>query len=398
VGSRPRHVLLVPSWYATPSNPVRGSFFREQAHALARAGHRVGVIAPNLRSVRELPQGLAGAARGIVHSDDGGIATYALEGAQLLPGLKPSNDRAWVIAGRKLFARYVAEQGVPDVIHAHATFMGGLIGAQLKRESAVPLVVTEHSTVYQRRPIPEFQLAEARAALSESDARLVVSPQLGAAMERVIGPEASPWEWVPNMVDPVFLGAEQPVSREPGPFRFLNVAFLQEKKGHAELLAAFADRFGGDAGVELRIGGDGPERDALCELTGRLGIAEQVVWLGALDRPGVLAEMLAADAFVLSSLIETFGVVVVEALACGVPVVATRSGGPECIVGEGDGVLVPPADAAALGEAMELLRATVDGYDPAAIRRRCEERFSEAALVGRLEAVYERVSDGRDTS
>lgn len=393
-----RHILLIPSWYATAANPVRGSFFREQALALARAGHRVGVIAPNLRSVRELPAGLAGAARGIALRDDDGVPTYGLEGAQLLPGLKPANDRAWVLAGRKLFARYVAEQGQPDILHAHATFMGGIIGAQLKRESGVPLVITEHSTVYQRRPIPEFQLREARSALTESDARLVVSPQLGESMERVIGPEACPWEWVPNMVDSAFLAAEVPASRPPGPFRFLNVAFLQEKKGHPELLAAFAQRFAGDRSVELRIGGDGPQREALREMATSLGIAEQVVWLGALDRAGVLAEMLAADAFVLSSLIETFGVVVVEALACGVPVVATRSGGPECIIGDGDGLLVPAADSTALGEAMERLKLDRADYDSHAIRRRCAERFGEAALVGALDRVYARISaEGEDS-
>ena len=225
------HILLIPSWYATAENPVHGSFFREQAHALARSGHRVGVIAPNLRSVRELPAGIAGASRGVVVADDDGVVTYRLEGAQLLPGLKPANDRAWVSAGRKLFARYVAEQGLPDVLHAHATFMAGIIGAELKRESGIPLVVTEHSTVFERRPIPLFQVDEARAALSESDARLVVSPQLGASMERVIGRAACPWEWVPNMVDPVFLNADLPPRRARGPFRFLNVGFLPREEG-----------------------------------------------------------------------------------------------------------------------------------------------------------------------
>ncbi len=213
----PVHVLLIPSWYATSSNPVSGSFFREQARALARAGHRVGVIAPNLRSVRELPAGLVGATRGIEFEDDDGIATYRLEGAQLLPGLKPANDRAWISAGRKLFARYVAEQGRPDVLHAHATFMAGIVGAELKRESGIPLVITEHSTVYQRRPIPEFQLEEARAALVLADARLVVSPQLGAAMEQVVGAAACPWEWVPNVVDSAFLDAELRSARSPVP-------------------------------------------------------------------------------------------------------------------------------------------------------------------------------------
>jgi glycosyltransferase involved in cell wall biosynthesis len=389
------HVLLVPSWYATPDNPVRGSFFREQAHALARAGHRVGVIAPEVRSIRELPAGLADTIRGVRFEDDDGVSTYRVGGAQFMPGLAPLNDLAWVAAGRRLYARYVREQGTPDIIHAHAMFMGGIVGASLAQRGGVPLVISEHSTVYQRRPIPSFQIQEARTALAIAKALLVVSPQLGEEMERVLGSAAACAEWVPNMVDGAFLSAPLKGASPAGrPFRFLNVAFLHEKKAHADLLAAFAQSFAGDAGVQLRIGGDGPERDRLHALATSLGIADQVVWLGALSREAVLAEMSAADAFVLPSRIETFGVVIIEALAAGLPVVATRSGGPECIVEERDGLLVEPGDTAALGAAMVQLREHSADYDAANIRAHCEERFSERALVAKLDAVYSRAVGG----
>lgn len=373
---------------------MAGSFFREQALALQRVGHKVGVIAPRVRSVRELPAALAGSLRGIKAQDDSGVPTYHLQGAQLLPGLRPANDRVWISTGRKLFARYVAEQGTPDIIHGHAMFMGGIIGAAVARESRVPLVITEHSTVYQRRPIPAFQIEEARDALGLAAALLVVSPQLGEGMRRVLGDIAANAQWVPNVVDREFLAAQLPTERTPGPFRFLCVAFLHEKKAHADLLGAFAQRFAGDGDVELRIGGDGPERDRLHALARTLGIAEQVVWLGPLSREAVGSEMRAADAFVLPSRLETFGVVVAEALASGLPVIATRSGGPECIVGEGDGMLVDVGDVSALGEAMLRMRETAARYDAVDIRRRCEQRFGEHALVDRLEAVYARAMSG----
>ena len=108
--------------------------------------------------------------------------------------------------------------------------------------------------------------------------------------------------------------------------------------------------------------------------------------------------MRAADAFVLPSRLETFGVVVAEALASGLPVVATRSGGPECIVGNGDGVLVDVGDVSGLGAAMARLRDSVAEYDAADIRRRCEERFGEHALVGKLEGVYARAIGGGEAA
>jgi glycosyltransferase involved in cell wall biosynthesis len=275
-------------------------------------------------------------------------------------------------------------------------FMGGIIGASLSQRAGVPLVISEHSTVYQRRAIPSFQVQEARAALAIAKALLVVSPQLGEEMERALGPAAACAEWVPNMVDGAFLSAPLKGARQAGPFRFLNVAFLHEKKAHADLLAAFAERLAGDASAELRVGGDGPERDRLHALAASLGIAEQVLWLGSLSREAVLAEMSSADAFVLPSRIETFGVVIIEALASGLPVVATRSGGPECIVEERDGLLVEPGDVDGLGTAMARLREHATDYDAAAIRAGCEERFSERALVARLDAVYARAISGGD--
>jgi glycosyltransferase involved in cell wall biosynthesis len=210
-------------------------------------------------------------------------------------------------------------------------------------------------------------------------------------MERVVGPAATPWEWVPNVVDALFLQGDARRAAA-GPFRFLNVGFLHEKKGQDDLLKAFASRFADDPTVALAIGGDGPERDRLHEMAESLGIAGQVRWLGALDRDGVRAAMHGADAFVLSSRIETFGVVLVEALATGLPLVATASGGPECIVTAADGILVPVGDLEALGDALVEMRGTASSYDPESLRSRCAERFGETALVHRLESVYARVT------
>jgi glycosyltransferase involved in cell wall biosynthesis len=96
------------------------------------------------------------------------------------------------------------------------------------------------------------------------------------------------------------------------------------------------------------------------------------------------------DAFVLSSSYETFGVVVVEALMNGKPVVATRCGGPEDIVVPGeDGLLVEKDNPEALAAAMLELRAQRDRFDAAAIRQRCIDRFGEAAFVRRHAKVYQ---------
>ena len=95
-----------------------------------------------------------------------------------------------------------------------------------------------------------------------------------------------------------------------------------------------------------------------------------------------------SDAFVLSSEVETFGVVVAEALATGLPVVATRSGGPESIVRSGDGILVPVGDVTALAEAMSEIRRRRTEFSPQRLREACAARYSPNAIAARLIQIY----------
>jgi glycosyltransferase involved in cell wall biosynthesis len=166
---------------------------------------------------------------------------------------------------------------------------------------------------------------------------------------------------------------------------------MTANKGQADLLQAFAARFQGDPTVQLRIGGDGPLRAELQTLALELGISEQVTFLGMLSREQVATEMQRADAFVLSSHYETFGVVLIEALACGTPIIATACGGPECIVRPSNGLLVPPGDVDALGAAMAQIRETSANYPPDALHSECMAQFGEQAVAAQLGQIYQSV-------
>ena len=104
------------------------------------------------------------------------------------------------------------------------------------------------------------------------------------------------------------------------------------------------------ASFRLEIGGDGPERDSLEALAARLGIGDRVTFCGWVD--DVAAFLADADLFVLPSRIEPFGIVVLEAMACGVPIVATRVSGPLETLDEDTALLVPSDDPAAMAEAV----------------------------------------------
>ena len=192
----------------------------------------------------------------------------------------------------------------------------------------------------------------------------------GVQGERLCGP-------APAMMAPM----------EDRPFVFLCVARMSPEKGHALLLEAFAGAFRGIRNVRLRLVGDGPSQAGLRQLSRQLGVAGQVDFIGALPANRVRAEMEAADVFALASNNETFGVVVIEALACGLPVVSTASGGPDHLIHRDNGVLVPCGDAPALRDALREMRGRAARYDRRVIRAEVVQRYGPDAFARQFAAI-----------
>lgn len=391
------HVLIVPSErFVTEEEPLGGIFQRDQARALKRAGLKVGIIAPTPRSLRWLSVRPRGWPRGIEIKEEDGIPVYRCQMWRYIPGRVPYLGAVLPhVVGKRLFEMYTKDHGMPDLVHAHNSLYAGTIAVCLKQHYGIPFVLTEHSSIYLTNRLQGWQRPLVRNVLKNASVRIMVSKHLGRALERIFPEVASPWEWVPNILDPLFEYQnikEVRVSDNRSTFRFLTVGALVPVKGHEVLLKAFAQVFRGNHRVQLRIGGDGPLFGKLQALTRKLGVQDQVKFLGRLNREQVLAEMQACDVFVLPSLYETFGVVLIEALSCGKPVIATACGGPEEIVTETNGILVPPGDEITLGRAMLQMVDSVNAYNAERIRRDCLALFGERAVVGRLVNIYKRVS------
>ncbi|MFP4307061.1 MAG: glycosyltransferase [Desulfococcaceae bacterium] len=382
------HVLLLPSWYPASPTDIAGSFFREQAIALAKSGHRVGVIHPKLRSLRQFKKFFAGEF-GTEFENDGGVATLRGCGMAWLPRMPGANRWFWLRKGRQLFQKYVEQCGLPNVIHVHSMLNAGLLSLEIKHHFGIPYVVTEHLSAFARGLVPARQIQLAKNIAHGAHRRFAVSLSFSKFLSKKLGGEAGEWEVMPNIVEQRFL--DRPL---PGPgriedgFRFITIALLNENKRVHHLLQAFAQAFGDDRRVVLDIGGDGTERPKLEALARDLGIQNRVRFLGTLSRDQVADAMVSANAFVLGSKYETFGVVVIEALALGKPVIATRCGGPERIVREQDGLLVPTDNVDALADAMRHMRNNASQYVPENLREGCRQRFSEEAVVKRLTQVY----------
>ena len=381
------HILLIPSWYSTPNNPVRGSFFNDQALALHKIGHQVGMLVPptKLRSWHGLAQTRAhwqqSPAQMSVEQHHG-ISVYRLPWwgwqAAILPWQRGK-------LGLAAFDEYCSREGVPDVLHGHSVLYGGYLAAYIGSKRGIPAVLTEHSTNFINGYILPPQGHFVRYTLRHTRRNLAVGAALAHALQAFASEQQV--DIVANTIDTDFFkpGA-QPLSKQP--FIFSIIGSLIRRKGHKTLLEAFASAFH-DADVILNIAGEGPTRPELERQVQQLGLQSQVRFLGRLSREQVRDLIQTSHCIVSASTVETFGVTVIEALACGKPVVATISGGPEDIINADSGLLVPPDNPKALAAALVELRRTYANFDAEKIRAYCIARFSEEAVASQLDTIYQ---------
>ena len=342
-------------------------FFRDQARALIRSGAHAGVAFVERKSFSTFSPAAAMRQRFQIESQsEDGIPTVRMKAWGVFPQTM-RGAMAWCWLTRRLVREYVAIHGMPDVIHGHGALWGGYAAMLSARDLGLPYVITEHASAVMTGEISAMKRAIVEDVYRNAAAVVAVS----RALQRAIGDA----EVIPNCVDEEFF---RPVARRSrSPFTFLFAGDLVRSKRVDLLLRAFAR---GRAGARLVIVGTG--RQAYPHHDG-------VRFTGALDRAGVREEMWRANALVLPSDYETFGVVLIEALATGLPVIATRCGGPQEIVTRDDGILVDCGDEAALAGAMASIRRRTFSADRLAAS--AAARFGYKAIAPRLWDVYQSV-------
>ena len=372
-------VLFLTSAYPTPDEPAAGVFVRE--HALAAAGHAdVAVLHLDRRA----------GARGLTRPTP--VAGEPLPTWRVSYPYRPLPlSLAAHLAGSVVGYRGTAFR--PDLLHAHF-FLAGLPAVLLGRALGKPVVVTEQWSIFlPSDPMPLTRPLRAAAKLTFERAELVLPPS--DALRRAIESYgiAARFRIVPNVADTTRFrpGGERPA----GPPRLLAVGLLYEAKGYEYLLEAVSILARAGRDLRLDVVGDGPRRDEYEALTDRLAIRDRVAFHGLVPKDEVARFMREADAFVLASRYDNNPSVLVEALACGLPTVATDVGGIPELVDDGNGLLARPRDAAHLAERIGELLDGLDRYDRPAIAARAASRFGRDAVGRQLAAAYEEAGELR---
>jgi len=380
--SRRLRVLVVPKWYPWADRPVFGLFVREHARALARR-HEVVVLASLATPTPDF------VLFALTDEVEDGLRTVRVRYRR--PWFRPAAMACQIVGLLAALWRLRKSGFRPDVVHAHV-YSAALPALLLGRLSAAAVVVTEHYTGFQRGLITGVDRWVAWTAFTGADLVAPVSEDLAGHL-RALAPRAR-IRVLPNVVDTeVFETA--PHARHDGPARLVTVGALAEKKGHRYLLEALA-RVRARRPVELDVVGEGELRTMLEARVRELGLDSAVRFHGEQPKEEVARLMAEADLFVLPSLHETFGCVLIEAMASGLLSVATCVGGvPEVLPPEA-GTLVAPRDPGALADAIE---ATLDReFEPSMLHGLAERSYGYDAFADGWSAVYEELLSSRGST
>ena len=280
-----------------------------------------------------------------------------------------------------------------QLIHAHFSYPDGWVAARLGRKYRVPVIITEHAPWLPWMDQYPRVRRQAVWATRHSTFVIAVSRSVRDSIAHFAG-ELDHLCVVPNVLDgdtfKLPLAGDQFKSNQ-----ILFVGFMRMVKGVDILLKAIrllADR---GRAVELVIVGESlnesyrRDEKRLREMVRELGLDSRIRFAGPKSPAEVCRYMQESALLVLPSRAESFGTVLVEALACGTPVVATRCGGPEDIVKEGVGVLVCPEDPETLARGIEHVLDRRAAYDPAALRAYALEQFGSRPVSLRMASLYQ---------
>lgn len=421
--NRPIDVLVVASWFPACDDAAAGRFVADQAEAIAatgaarpavvsfdgarlsggaRARQRQAdtVLAGSIAALRRASPLFVAPAWGVEPTLPVTRLTVA-EGHTRSAGAEHAVVQREAVLGA-LAERLAGERGraggsadappARGVVHAHTVYPDGAAAVGLADRLGWPLVITEHASFVDRIVATPVLRARYEAALAAAHTVLAVSEMLALELRAAFPDHAARIAVLPNAVP---IGLFRPGRLEERVAdQLLFVGYRKTTKGIENLLRATAIAHGRRPTITLRLLGRSPDEPTEARwqaLAAELGIAGAVTFERSIDRAGIAEAMARASVFVHPSPRETFGVVAVEALAAGLPVVATDSGGVSEIVGSDPddvGALVAVDDPEALATAIIETLDRRSSFDPVALRARVERRFGAAYVAERLLVVY----------
>ena len=380
-------IFIIPAWYPSNESDLNGIFVRQQAHALADRGHDVTVIHIEPISFTRL-------CRQKKHEvrlwQDGNVRTFFHKVVVPIPGkLADWQDNYLSNLYCRIIREHIEEDkknGLPDpdVLHAHVSHSCAYYCLYAKEKLNIPLVVTEHYSGLLLGTATEREYDRVRETINGADAFIFVGSNFQKALCNKLGIHKETYV-IPNMID---TSAFEIKNAENKCFTFLIACHLKKHKSVELVVTAFHQAFDFSCPVKLIIAGDGDDRKNLESLITQYNEGNRISLFGRYSSEQAKELFSNSDAFVLTSKVEPFGIVYIEALASGLPCIGTKGQGADDIIDDDNGYLVEYGKIDELAQKMKELYFNKSRYTPANIRQKCIDLFSSDSVCRRIEEIY----------
>lgn len=362
-------ILVVPSWYP----PNGGRFFRLQSESLAKLGHKVDVLIleeKGLTQKRNLK----------IENVKSDLINEFRHTFYRIPKMNNLNIELFIRKYKRLLQEYL-NVNKPDVIYVQSCSWAGIVVSEIAVKLKIPYVVSEQKSIFFYDEFPFSAKIEEKISLAFSQANSVVANS--KMMKKALSKYASNIVVIPNLVDVNFFRPE--VKNNIDNFTFISVGNLLPVKGYDILLKAFAEVLKHKKNISLTIIGKGKGLNSLLQLARDLEIEGFVYFKGYKTSAELVKEYNDSSAYISSSRMETFGMTIIEAMSCGLPVVATKAGGPDDIVNENNGYLAEVEDVNSLKSKMILMIENISKFDSKKIRQNVIANYSENMVIKKFE-------------
>ncbi len=362
------------------SNNMYGSFEFEQAQMLARHGIKVVYIGLDFRPIHRWRKW------GTSRSELGGMPAYEL----CLP-IRPLpfiQNRLEFLFCKKLYEEIEKEQQTPDVIHVHFPALRSYLVHALYQKKGVKIVATEHWSQVQKKAVSKQYFDNLCWFARNADAFACVGEPLKQSIKELTKTE-KPIMVIPNIINENFQYSK---AAEDGKYKLLGVGRLVKGKRFDLMISAFSKAYADNPNVTLKLVGGGEEYDRLSKQIKECKLEDRVILTGVKTREETAKEVAQCDALICASNFETFGVPVIEAWACGKPVIGTDALGFLEYMDDRLGCIVAANDEKQMIDAMRQLYDKRDTFDGTWISEFAFENFGEDAVIARICALYDQIT------
>lgn len=375
-------ILIISRGIPTKNDPQWGCFEKDQAEALAALGHKVVVASVDSRLrlyFRKI---------GITTLSKNNVRYY---NSFIIPEafIKPfgqnicSKLKEWQL--ERIYSIIEKKWGKPDIIYGHF-FFNSYLAIPLCQKHKIPLVTIEHAARFNEKIIDKQSLYQSQEVYKNATDNIAVSQSLRIALQNKFGIDC---HVVYNVYGKEFF--YQPHYKDSNKITFIATGSLVQRKGFDLLPKAFAlldlpkDKW------QMLIIGGGELKNNLQQQIDDTHLHDNIILVGQKGKEDIAKLLNISDVFVLPSRNENFSVAVLEALACGLPVVASICGGIRECIDDKNGMLFEVDDVEGLAKCLKYMFEHYKEYNRKAISDDCLARFSSKVIARQLTEIFENV-------